>query len=122
MKLEENEMGANTFTISGYAGSDPDAKYFESGRVLATVSVAVRRTKEITDWFTVEAWSRTAELMLRHVRKGTWVEISGQLEIQTWQDRQTGEIRSKPVVKVYDLGLGPKSASRSPSGGYGDEF
>lgn len=112
----------NRFTISGYAGSDPDAKYFESGRVLAAVSVAVRRTKEITDWFTVEAWSRTAEVMLQYVRKGTWVEISGQLEIQFWEDRQTGEIRSKPVVKVDDLGLGPKSASRSSSGGYGDEF
>lgn len=112
----------NRIVISGHTGSDPDVKYFTTGTVKATVTVAVRRTKDVTDWFTAEAWGRTAEVFANYVRRGTWVEVVGRLEIQTWEDRQTGEFRSKPVVKVDDLVLGPKSTSKSSSGGYGDEF
>ena len=47
--------------LVGRCGQDPDMKYFESGKVKTTFSLAVNRwdsrsKSEVTDWFNVEFW------------------------------------------------------------------
>jgi len=114
----EIDMQLNTFSISGYVGRDPDVKYFTSGTVKAGISLAVRRpgTKDGTDWIAVEFWGKTAEVVANFVRKGSYIEVSGRLSIQTWTDRDTNEPRSKPVLKADGFQFGPKT------GGSNDEF
>jgi single-strand DNA-binding protein len=98
-------VNINSVSIAGRTGSDPEVKYFESGTNKTSVSLAVRRTSDQTDWFDLEAWGKTAEVMGNYVRKGGLIGISGQLKLEEWTDRNSGELRSKPVISVNQLDL-----------------
>ncbi len=63
----------NSVVIVGRVGQDPEMKYFESGKVKTSISVAVdRRTRndKKTDWFRIELWDKQAELTGEYVKKG----------------------------------------------------
>ncbi len=79
----------NSVVVVGRAGQDPEMKYFESGKVKTTFSVAVSRwdskTKgEVTDWFNVELWDKSAEIAGEYVKKGRLVGIDGRLDSSKW--------------------------------------
>lgn len=50
-------------------------------------------------------WGKTAEVAGNYVEKGKLVGIQGSLKIETWEDRNTGKPRSRPVIKVNRLEL-----------------
>ena len=115
-------MSLNIVTLVGRAGADPDVKYFESGKVVCKLTLAVdrrtRRTDE-PDWFNLEMWDKTAEIAANYVRKGKLIGVKGSLKFEYWEDRNTGVRRSKPVIRVDQLELlGSKrdNESMSPSG------
>lgn len=97
----------NSAHIVGRAGLDPEVRYFESGRVLTKLSIAVDRSyrSEQPDWFTVELWGKTAEVAANYVRKGSTVGIEGSLKLDEWEDPTTGQLRSKPIIKGRRLQL-----------------
>ena len=85
----------NTATIVGRAGQDAEIKYFESGKVKTTFSLAVGRwdsksKEEVTDWFNIEVWDKQAEFAGEYVKKGREVAVDGRVSISKWTD-QTGE-------------------------------
>lgn len=97
----------NSVTLVGRAGQDPEIRYFESGTSLTTFSIAVNRptkNKE-TDWFDIKIWGRPAEIASEYVRKGTLVGIMGQVDFDSWNDKSTGELVTKPVIAATDLRL-----------------
>ncbi len=98
-------LSINSISLVGRAGRDPEVKYFESGTSKTSCSLAVRRTADQTDWFDLEAWDRKAEVMSNYVRKGGLIGINGQLKFEEWTDKQTNELRSKPVILVTELEL-----------------
>ncbi|MBD2093014.1 single-stranded DNA-binding protein [Microcoleus sp. FACHB-1515] len=101
-------MSLNVVTLVGRCGGDPDVKYFESGSVKCSLTLAVnRRTRnsEEPDWFNLEIWGKTAEVAANYVRKGSLIGISGSLKFDHWQDRSTGVERTKPIIKVDRLEL-----------------
>lgn len=100
-----NPVNLNSISIVGRTGQDTDIKYFESGTNKATNSLAVRRTKETTDWFNLEVWGKTAEVMANYVRKGNLIGVSGQLKYEEWTDKNTGQLQIKPVINVAQLDL-----------------
>ncbi len=121
-------MSLNTVHLVGRAGSDPEVKYFESGKVVCNLPLAVNRpTKnDEPDWFNLEIWGKTAEIAANYVKKGSLIGIQGTLKIETWSDRNTGANRSKPVIRVDKLDLlGSKrdneSSASANRSGY-DEF
>jgi len=72
-------------TITGRLGKDPEIRYFESGAVKTTFSLAVSdyntTTKEkCTSWFTVEVWDKKAEFVAEHCKKGAMVTVTGYLK------------------------------------------
>ena len=98
----------NSVTLIGRVGGDPDVKYFESGTVKAKFTLAVnRRSKkdEQPDWFNVEAWGKTAEVIANYVTKGKQLAIKGSLKFDRWDDRTTGKARSMPVILIDELEL-----------------
>jgi single-strand DNA-binding protein len=97
----------NSITLAGYAGHDPEVRYFESGSMVANFTLAVNRpTKEKeTDWFYLEIWGKQAQVAADYVRKGSLLGIIGYFKLDRWKDRTTGEERSKPVVCVHRLEL-----------------
>jgi len=98
-------INVNSVSICGRTGRDPDPKYFESGTNKTSCSLAVRRTADQTDWFDLEAWGKKAEVMNNYVCKGGLIGVSGQLKFEEWTDKNSGELRSKPVISVDQLDL-----------------
>ena len=109
-------MGINSVTLVGRAGRDPEVKYFESGTVVANLTMAVnRRNKnDEPDWFNLEIWGKQAQVAADYVKKGSLIGITGSFKLDSWKDRNTGESRNKPVVRVDRLELlGSKRDSES---------
>jgi len=101
-------MSLNLVHLVGRTGAPPEIRYFESGKVLCKLTLAVdRRSKndDQPDWFELELWGRTAEIAANYVKKGGLIGVEGSLKIETWSDRNTGANRSKPVIKVDRLDL-----------------
>ena len=100
-------MSLNSVTLVGRVGRDPDVRYFESGSVVANFTMAVNRRnrEDEPDWFNLEIWGKQAQIAADYVKKGSLIGINGSFKLDTWKDRNTGEDRSKPVVRVDRLEL-----------------
>ena len=100
-------MAINAVTLVGRAGRDPEVRYFESGTVVANLTIAVNRRNrdDEPDWFNLEIWGKQAQVAADYVKKGSLIGITGSFKLDTWKDRNTGEDRNKPVVRVDRLEL-----------------
>ena len=100
-------MAINTVTLVGRAGRDPEVRYFESGTVVANLTMAVNRRSrnDEPDWFNLEIWGKQAQVAADYVKKGSLIGITGSFKLDSWKDRNTGEDRNKPVVRVDRLEL-----------------
>ena len=100
-------MGINSVTLVGRAGRDPEVRYFESGTVVANLTMAVNRMNrnDEPDWFNLEIWGKQAQVAADYVKKGSLIGITGSFKLDRWKDRNTGEDRNKPVVRVDRLEL-----------------
>jgi single-strand DNA-binding protein len=105
----------NTVVLIGRVGQDPEIKYFESGKVKTTFSLAVNRwnsaeKKEIADWFYIELWDKDAERAAEYIKKGKQVAVEGIADISTWTDKE-GNLRETPFIKGNEFKLlGGKNA------------
>ncbi len=108
----------NSVVIVGRAGQDPEVKYFESGKVKTTFSVAVSRwdykTKaNATDWFNIELWDKTAEVAGEYVKKGSQLCIDGRLAVSKWTGAD-GEQRERYFIRANSMRLlGSKSDNQA---------
>lgn len=120
-------MSLNVVSLVGRTGGDPDVRYFESGSVKCSLTLAVdrrSRNSDQPDWFNLELWGKTAEVAANYVRKGSLIGVTGALKIDRWQDRTTGAERSKPIIRVDRLELLGSKRDSDPgmSGSSEDEF
>jgi single-strand DNA-binding protein len=116
-----NAMGVNSITLVGRAGRDPEVRYFESGSVVANLTLAVNRRAggDEPDWFNLEIWGKQAQVAADYVRKGSMLGIIGSFKLDRWTDRSSGEERSKPVVRVDRLELLGSKRDSEAAGGMG---
>ena len=100
-------MAINSVTLVGRAGRDPEVRYFESGTVVANLTMAVNRRNrnDEPDWFNLEIWGKQAQVAADYVKKGSLLGISGSFKLDQWRDKTTGENKSKPVIRVDRLEL-----------------
>lgn len=97
----------NSVVIVGRTGQDPEMKYFESGKVKTTFSVAVDRwTKgeKKTDWYRIELWDKSAEIAGEYLKKGRLVAIEGRLDLSQWTDA-SGAKREMFIIRGSDIRL-----------------
>ena len=123
-------MSLNVVNLVGRVGFDPEVRYFESGKVKCTFTLAVNRrsrNSDEPDWFNLEMWDKTAEVAANYVKKGRLIAVQGSLKIEKWTDRNTTAERSNPVINVSRLDLLGSKRDNDPglvsgySGG-NDEF
>ena len=97
----------NQITLIGRAGRDPEARYFESGTMVANLTLAVNAFKrdDPPEWFNLEIWGKQAQVAADYVRKGSQIAVTGRVKTERWTDKTTGQERSKPVVVVDRLEL-----------------
>ena len=101
----------NKVILVGNVGQDPEVKYTASGLPVAKVSLATKeRFKERneqwedrTEWHSIVAWQRLAEIVGEYVRKGSKLYVEGKLQSSTWEDRQTGEKKYRTDVVAREI-------------------
>ena len=97
----------NQIILIGRAGRDPETKFFESGSCVAKFTLAVSgfSRDDEPEWFNIEAWGKTAQVVADYVKKGSQVAILGSMKTEKWTDRTSGQERSRQIVKVGRLVL-----------------
>jgi single-strand DNA-binding protein len=98
--------GVNKVIIVGNVGRDPEVRYTQSGRAVASFSVATSerfqdkdgQTQERTEWHRVVAWARLAEICGEYLRKGKQVYIEGRLQTRDWEDKDGHKRYTTEVV------------------------
>ena len=99
----------NTATVIGRLGQDAEIRYFESGKVKTTFSLAVNRwdsktKEEVTDWFNIEVWDKQAEFAGEYIKKGRQVVVDGRISISKWTDN-TGEEKERFLIIANNVRL-----------------
>ena len=105
--IKNKIMKINPINLVVRAGREPDVRYYESGSIVANFTLAVNRRSrdEEPDWFNLEIWGKQAQIAADYVKKGSLIGITGSFKIDSWKDKNTGEDRYIPVVRVDRLNL-----------------
>lgn len=99
----------NTATIFGRLTKDPELKTTQSGKNVASVTLAVNGFKEDdTSFIDVVFWNKTAEVLCDYVTKGQMVGVTGRLQQRKFEDKQ-GNSRSVVEIVANELQLPPKT-------------
>jgi len=113
----------NKVILVGNLTRDPELRYTPKGTAIAKLGLAVNRVwtsesgekKEEVTFVDVDVFGRTAENVGQYMRKGRPILIEGRLRLDQWDDKQTGQKKSKlGVVAETVQFLG------SPTGGGGE--
>jgi single-strand DNA-binding protein len=95
---------ACNISVTGRLGRDPEVRYLESGQQVAKFTICARQAKVRGEdppalWFTVEIWGNAADWIANNLGKGEMVYVSGELSLQQWTHRETGELKEALTIK-----------------------
>ena len=92
----------NKVFLCGRLGVDPEVRTTKSGIAVANLSLGVtdytKDDGEVTNWYDVTVWSRTAEVVDEYCSKGSLIHVEGCLSVDTWDDKNGGGKRKKIYV------------------------
>jgi single-strand DNA-binding protein len=116
----------NKVLLIGNITRDLELRYISSGTAVLDMGVAVNRRVKQQDgtwadevaFIDVTVWGRTAESCAEYLSKGRSVFVEGHLRLDKWQDKKTGENRSKLRVTAENVQfLGGRGESGGGDGG-----
>ena len=114
----------NKVMLIGNVTRDPEIRYTPKGTALVELGLAVNRRyttdngekREETTFVDITFWGRTAEIANEYLRKGRSVYVEGRLQLDTWDDKTTGQKRSKIKIIGEEMQM---LGSREGGGGGG---
>jgi single-strand DNA-binding protein len=118
----------NKVILVGNLTRDPEVRYTSGGTAVCDITLAVnsqwtdKRTnerKEDVSFIDVTLWGRTAEIAGEYLAKGRPVLVEGKLQQDRWDDKETGQKRSKLKVVADGMQLLGSRTEGGPSGGGG---
>ena len=116
----------NKVMLMGNLTRDPELRYTPKGTAVADIGMAINRVwtndqgerQEETTFVDVTLWGRQAELAQQYLSKGRPVYIEGRLQMDTWEDKNSGQKRSKLKVVGENMQfIGSGGGGGRPSGG-----
>ncbi|MEA3209236.1 MAG: single-strand DNA-binding protein [Chthoniobacter sp.] len=118
----------NKVMLIGNLTRDPEIKYTPKGTAIADIGLAVNRNyttesgekREEVTFIDVTLWGRVAEIVGEYCKKGRPLFVEGRLQLDTWDDKATGQKRSK--LKVVGENIQLLGSREGASGGGGGEF
>jgi single-strand DNA-binding protein len=124
----------NKVILVGNLGSDPEVRSTTGGQRVANFRMATSRQwtgqdgqrQEKTEWHSVVAWGKLAEIVERYLTKGKQVYVEGRLETRSWQDKEN-QTRYKTEIVCEQMQMLGRAGERGgepgmdPRGGGGDE-
>lgn len=107
----------NHVVLIGRMAQDPEVRYTQSGKAVASFSLAVDRRGEGTDFISVVAWEKLAEVVGNNLAKGRKVAMEGRLSVRSYEDKDGNKRRVTEVVatNVEFVDSKPKSDGASPA-------
>ncbi len=116
----------NKVMLMGNLTRDPEIKYTPKGTAIAVFGLATNRSytlesgekREEVTFVDCEAYARLAEIIGEYCKKGRPLFVEGRLKLDSWDDKTTGQKRSKMKVVVETMQL---LGSRDGGGGGGHD-
>lgn len=103
--------GFNKVVLMGNLTRDPETRTTPSGQSVTSFSLAVNRTwrgadgqqQEAVSYIDCTAWGKAGEIIAQYMSKGRALLVSGRLDQRSWDDKESGQKRSKVEVVVEDF-------------------
>ena len=115
--------GFSKAIITGNITRDPELRSTPSGATVCGFSVAVNRTfrdssgeqKESVSFIDCSAWGKAGEIIAQYSKKGSGILVSGRLDQRSWEDKESGQKRSRVEIVVEDFNFlgGTDSGNRN---------
>ena len=104
---------------------DPEVRYTSSGTAIAKLGMAINRywrnqegqQQEETTFVDVDAFGKQAETIGQYLKKGRPIMVEGRLKLDQWDDKQTGQKRSKLGVVLENFQFLDSKGDGGGSGG-----
>lgn len=112
----------NVVVLIGRLTKDPELRYTQSGKAVATLRLAVDRGttnpqgERETDFINVIVWDRQAEAVANHLQKGRLVAVQGRLQIRQYET-QDGQRRERADVVARTIRFLDRGHERSQKPG-----
>ena len=103
--------GFSKAIITGNLTRDPELRTTPNGATVCSFSVAVNRVyrdasgeqREDVSFIDCSAWGKLGEMINQYAKKGSGVLVSGRLDQRSWEDKTTGQKRSRVEIVVEDF-------------------
>ena len=120
----------NKVFLIGNLTRDPELRVTPKGTAICQFGLAVNRqfkdesgaTRDETTFIDIEAWGKQGELVSKYLTKGSPAMVEGRLKLDQWEDKQSGQKRSKLKVVLDNVqflstrgGAGGGGAGGAPS-------
>lgn len=132
----------NKIQLMGNITRDPEVRYTPKGTAVTDISLAVNRSfsgddgerREETTFVDITFWGRQAEVIGEYMKKGRPIYVEGRLQLDSWEDKTTGQQRSRLKVVGENFqflggreesgggGQSRGSSQSSGSGGSSEEY
>jgi single-strand DNA-binding protein len=113
----------NKVILIGHLGADPEISTTQGGTALAKFRIATTDTwkdrstgerQERTEWHSIVAWDKLAQICGEYLHKGKMVYVEGSLQTRSWDDAN-GQKRYKTEIKANNiLMLSPRGEGAAP--------
>lgn len=115
----------NRVMLMGRLTFDPELRRIPSGTAVSELRMAVNRSwmgrdgerREEVLYIDVTVWDRQAETCCQILRRGSLIFVEGSLKMDQWEDRTTGEKRSKIRVQADRVQFLDSRRDRESGGG-----
>jgi single-strand DNA-binding protein len=116
----------NKVMLIGNLTRDPEVRYTPKGTAVTDIGLAMNRVfsaadggekREETTFVDVTLWGRQAEVAGQYLKKGRPVFIEGRLQLDSWEDKTSGQKRNK--LKVVGEHMQLLGGARDGGGGDG---
>lgn len=105
----------NRWTGVGRLGKDVDLRYTNTGKAVASFTMAVDGGKDSTEWVTVNVWEKTAENCAKYLSKGSKVGVTGHWQKSSWEHEGKKYYRVDCVIdRVEFLSSGQGTSQGDP--------
>lgn len=122
----------NRVMLMGNLTRDPELRYTPKGMAVTDIALAINRrykveneTREEVTFVDITYWGRQAELVCQYLKKGNPLYVEGRLQMDTWDDKQTGQKRSRMKVigeALEFIGGGGQRSNQGGGGGGPDDY
>lgn len=103
--------GFSKAIVAGNITRDPEMRTTGSGSQVCSFAIAVNRSfkdssgnqQDQVSYLDCVAWGKSAEIICQYVHKGSALLVSGRLEQRSWEDKNSGQKRSRTEIVIEDF-------------------